>query len=285
MALQRKRGAGSSNTPSALVRVIAPTQSEASVVHRGLVQHGTRTGVANMLSDLHKAGLLHESALGGSVASVRRKLRIAMDAHGKSDTPYGTLIKTMELGNGIPRWDYCDPLALMSHLSEISPTFFRNVIDSSEEGRPMRLVLYVDECEPGNPLRPESERGIQCIYWTFADFPAWLLARTNAWFTFGFLRSVMCKKLPGGLSELMSRVLQIFLPPTGHSFSRGVIIHDSQSESSHVLTAIFGGFLADESAHKYIMGSKGASGTPGAQYRMFYARTCIHTHIAHMHHT
>ena len=36
-------------------------------------------------------------------------------------------------------------------------------------GNPLRLVIYLDEMNSGNPFRPEKSRTMQCSYWCVAD--------------------------------------------------------------------------------------------------------------------
>jgi hypothetical protein len=257
----RKRMAVPISAGEASSSTIVPHSVHTATIHRGLVPHSTRTGVAAILSRLHEQGLLTDGALGGSCSSIRRKLRIAMEAHSKVDTPYGTVVKTLSIGDGLPTWEYCCPMALIYYLSTVSKPFYDVMVSSSMHGRPLRIILYVDGCEPGNPLRPESERELQCIYWTFADLPAWLLCRTGSWFVYGFLRDCITNQMAGKLADLMRRILHTFFPINGHSFTRGIIITNPCGDSSRVIQGMFAGILADESAHKYVGDMKGASGT------------------------
>ena len=124
---------------------------------------------------------------------------------------------------------------------------------------PLRLILYIDEVNPGNPLRPDKGRGTQAIYWCFADWPQWALQRSSVWLLFGVVRTTLVEELPAGESQLMKAVMNVFFSKTGHSFTNGCLIHHGQD--SVLVRAVFKGFLADEKAHKEIWASKGASGT------------------------
>ena len=248
---------------SALVpRGDAIDTSIASSVHRTLATHsGSRSGLARTLLTLNSAGLLHESALAASFSSVRRKLNEAVQSHVTANTPYGSVVKSLRLNiKGCESWDYCCPMAFITYLSSLCKPFYDVMEACSPPGQPLRIVIYVDECEPGNPLRPEKSRSLQCVYWAIADWPQWLLQRTGAWFTLGFIRSTFADKLPGGVSELMRRIVHIFWPEDGNSFARGVVIRSPQG-ASIMIKSIFGGFLADDAAHKYIGNFKGATGT------------------------
>ena len=126
-------------------------------------------------------------------------------------------------------------------------------------GVPLRIVICIDECQPGNPLRPEKSRMLQCIYWAIADWPQWLLHRTAAWPVFGLLRSTECEQMPDAGSQLMRLVLSTFFPREGQSFLRGLMVNDGVG-NPYMFKAIFGGFLADDKAHTHIGDLKGASG-------------------------
>jgi hypothetical protein len=49
-----------------------------------------------------------------------------------------------------------------------------------------RLALYFDEVKPGNVLRPDKGRSLQCVYWTLLDLPDWFRSRGYGWFHYGF---------------------------------------------------------------------------------------------------
>ena len=269
---ERRRGPRGNATcpdgprPNAQTTLAVASKDPADVrrVHRDILQQGTasKTGLAQTLTALYRAGMIGADALGGSEKNVKRKLREAIEVHANADTPYGKVVKQMHLGlEGLPhgKWDYCCPMALMYHLCRISDSFSRIMHGCSTPGVPMRLVLYIDECEPGNPLRPEKSRSLQCIYWAFVDWPQWLLQRTAAWPVFGLLRSTQCDKLPGKSAQLMKMVLLTFFPHSGNSFHRGLMTVDP-SGAPYMLKSIFAGFLADDKAHKEIGDLKGASG-------------------------
>ena len=104
-------------------------------------------------------------------------------------------------------------MALIYYLAQLSHTFASMMFESHVPGVPTKLVIYIDEICPGNPLRPDKARTLQAIYWCFADWPQWVLQRTAAWPTFGVLRSSLAQKLPGGVAQLMKMVLLTFSFP------------------------------------------------------------------------
>ena len=107
---------------------------------------------------------------------------------------------------------------------------------------PMHIVIYADECEPGNPLRTDPGRLLQCIYLCFVEWPPWLLARSGAWLNLGFIRSILCKRVRAGMSGLMATMLRMFFSrDTVPSFPNGVIINTSRGPVT--IDAIFEVFL------------------------------------------
>ena len=124
---------------------------------------------------------------------------------------------------------------------------------------PLRLILYIDEINPGNPLRPDKARTTQAIYDCFADWPQWALQRSSVWLLFGVIRTSLVLKLPAGISQLMRYIMNVFFSKDGQSFTRGCLIN--YKGESVLVRAAFTGFLADEKAHKEIWECKGASGT------------------------
>ena len=148
-------------------------------------------------------------------------MQMAVTEHNKAETPYGFVIQEMELGlPRLPRWSFCHPKALVYYLSTICAAFGSLMESCSIAGVPMRIIIYIDELCPGNPLRTEKSRTLQAIYWAFADWPQHVLQRTAAWPVFGTIRSTMVEKLPGGFSGVIKRILLIFFAQVGPTMPR-----------------------------------------------------------------
>ena len=227
---------------------------------RKLSECGTRTGLNNALEHLATAGYLKPSVANALESGTRRKMEKAVQDHARARTPYGPVLQEMAMP--IPtlrRWAFAHPLALLYHLALISVAFAEMMQSCLEPVSPMRVVIYIDEICPGNPLRPEKSRTLQAIYWALADWPQWVLQRTAAWPCFGTIRSTLVKQMPGHIPQLMKMVQKTFFPEDGDSFARGVTSH--LSNASVVLHGVFAGFIADEKAHKELSSTKGASGS------------------------
>jgi hypothetical protein len=223
----------------------------------------SKTGLVDAVSALKDAGWLHPSVVENCTTStVTKRLKTASLCHCTAETPYGKVVQSMPLPlDKLPHWEYAHPLALLYYLSKLSGRFGDLMAKCNTPGVALGLIIYIDEICPGNPLRPEKSRTLHAIYWAIADWPQWLLQRTAAWPCFGTIRSKLVDEfLPGGVSALMRRIMEVFFAVSGPSFSKGVelVMH---GRDNLLVTAKFCGFLADEKAHNQICNSKGASGT------------------------
>jgi hypothetical protein len=256
-------------------RPAAELNTADDALHRTLVQWGTQVGLVNTLTALQSAGWLTDDAIRSNAkVGTRRRLQNATTCHSSAVTPYGRVVQRMQLPiDKLPYWEYINPLALMYYLSSVCAQFGNMMQASNTPGVPMKVIIYIDEICPGNPLRPEKSRTLQAIYWACSNWPQHVLQRTAAWPTFGTIRSTLVSDyLPGGVPALLKRVLHTFWPQEGHSFSRGVTI--LVANMPLVITGLFGGFLADDKALTEIGDGKGASGA--------YHGRCT-TYIAHVH--
>ena len=231
---------------------------------RQLVQCTTNTGIVQALSALHRAGVLRDDHVDFKPRQLAKELTAAKKIHSLQMTPYGRVVQTIDLPTQrMPKWQICNPLAFMYYLSMLAAPFFlvmQEAVAAAPRGI-LNVILYIDEVCPGNPLRHDKGRTIQALYWAFAEWPAWLLARSGAWIVFGFLRTAIAKELPGYISQLMKLVLLEFFPHNkSETFEVGIII-TCNHKVPFTLRARFGGFLGDEKALKEIFDCMGASGT------------------------
>ena len=223
-----------------------------------LKAHGgcTRTALAKILSSLHKEGVLHAGVGEGAHKTLRSRILDDTKANVERKTPYGSLIESMSVdAPGISSIEYVNPFAYLHLMSSKSKRFY----DMCASVREARIVMYVDEICPGNPLRPDKSRTTQCVYWTVAGFPANILVQAGFWMLATVVRSSVVCKIPGGVSGLMRRIMHIWFGRSVPNFMTGVVLgHGTQST---LFRGCFSGFLADEKALKEIYGIKGASGS------------------------
>ena len=208
---------------------------------------------------MQEAGLLD-----GEISERQLKTDIARAtrSHASTETPYGPLIQRVRLDHRkLKYWDVCHPMAFLWLVSSLSATFSQIMRDIIGDGSvPLRLIIYADEMNPGNPFRPDLGRKMQCVYWAFADWPQWMLSRTFAWPCLSVLRSAIVETIEGGMSFLVKPVLRLFFPEgDGHSFTRGIqIVH---ADGPILTKAVFAGFLCDLKGHKENTGWIGYNGS------------------------
>ena len=182
-----------------------------------------------------------------------------------TETPYGTLSKTMTIGDEGNTMDfqYACPFAYMHHLSTLNEQF-GEFLETHVGEKKASVAFYMDEVTPGNPLRPDNGRRYQAIYWTIQEVPSWLRTRRHAfgWFTFAFIQSqqlIDCGITP---SVLMKHILNVFWSPTENNSNLdigGCIL--KSVNHFYNLHAKFSCFIADEKAIKEVYSVKGASGS------------------------
>ena len=96
----------------------------------------------------------------------------------ESTTPFGKLFDqtTLTVGDEAFQWHVVNPFALLFALCTAAPVF-GDLLRESMNGGIGRLALYFDEVKPGNVLRPDKGRSLQCVYWTLMDLPDWFRSR------------------------------------------------------------------------------------------------------------
>ena len=188
------------------------------------------------------------------------------------DTDYGTLSKWMRFGTDgdAKSLRYLCPFALMSHLSKLQPEF-AGLLKKSLGGFHGSIALYVDEVTPGNPLRPDTARKYQAVYWTFLQMPTWLRTRSSAghfgWFTFAYIPSKEVNVSFGapravfGLRHLLILILGcVFWLGGGASNLCWVLRQDLEEggiSMSHVMREVMKVFWREDEASVYNMARNG----------------------------
>ena len=197
---------------------------------------------------LQARGLFTDDKLGTSVNTERLQIEKSVNRHADADTPYGKVVQSMDIGLN-DRWEFIHPFALIYYLSSMSESFsdfFDKAV--SNAGGCLRLLVYGDEFTPGNPNRVDGGRTLMAIYYTFIDFPTWLLNRTNAWFTFGVLRGRLLAQCKFGHSAFMAKILRLFFFD-GHANLRHGCMYVHRGEHERY-TGTFAGILANEKGLK-----------------------------------
>ena len=219
----------------------------------------SKSALARLLVTLHSHGALQEGTLREAThRSVRGDLSKASAALTSRITPFGPVVQKMQLPRTSPKspltWCFLSPMAVVHTLGEDSEGFrvlMFMLIGRLGPNDYLTVVVWIDECRPGNILRPDKGRATQHILWTFAEFPGWLLVRDQGWFSFGVIRSTEIDDIPSGISCLMKHVVHAF-----DSFATtGCIVQ------GRLFRARFGGILGDNKGLKEVYGVKGSSGS------------------------
>jgi len=220
----------------------------------GAIRGVTKVGIGRVLRAASQAGLLPDEQR--SLRTIRGDVQHAVELTGREETPYGPLIQMLDLpSEKVPKWEYVHPMAYLYYICTISKAFF-DVMKASIDG--CKVLLYIDEINPGDSLHFYQGRKLQCVYWALSTWPQHLLQRKDMWILLGVLRSIIVNKLPAGISGFCAHVLRIFFPERGFSFLNGCTIRFGTE--SLMFIARFLGWIADEKALKEIFDIKGQAG-------------------------
>lgn len=135
---------------------------------------------------------------------------------------------------------------------------FRDIFEQAvlrnppSHSRPWRLIVYVDEITPGNPLRPDNQRKISAFYASFLEFQDFLRCE-ESWMVLGVLRSSVVKEIAGGMSAAIRQLLRSMLVGPRSLRTAGAVC------GTMVVFAEFHRILGDEAAVKAAIAAKGAS--------------------------
>ena len=147
---------------------------------------GSRVSAARILKKLHDDGHLKDTSLFDvSVSSMRRDAATGTaDAVANLSSMYGPMLQTMELGD--VKVEFVNPFTYIYCMCKQHQGLYRILADASGS---RRIVMYIDEVKPGNPLRHDKGRTTQAVYWTFADMPDRMLTSEATWFVVAAIRS------------------------------------------------------------------------------------------------
>lgn len=209
----------------------------------------SKTGLAKTLNLLHQQGYLNDSLVDtASFGQYRRGIQAAVESNGLSiRTSYGPIIQELLLPHAsMTQWHYINPFAFVAHLCSINEWFYDLLTRAAAAPHEtLSIIIYIDEINPGNPLRPDKARMLQAVYWTFAELPNWFLRRKDSWFTFGVIRSAIVEDFSGKVSEFMRIIVSVLFGTTGgDSWLTGTTVMNGGR--SMIIRAKFAGFRADE---------------------------------------
>jgi hypothetical protein len=222
------------------------------------------SGLADVLKDIRHNGM--PSSI--SRSSIKRARDQEFDEY---DTSYGTLIKqvtagTDDDGNPCTFW-FADPRACLHYMITQSPklaAFFQEKLAANpcSINNPWSIVVYNDEITPGDQLQHHNARKTQAFYYSFLEFGAEALSSEFLWFTLSATRSDDVSEISGLSFGIFAKVqMMAFEAWSNIGFQCGSIIIWAKVKL----------FVADESAIKFTLDVKGASGN----LPCFKCRNCL----------
>ena len=114
------------------------------------------------MHSLSSNGILNDALVGTpSIGQYRRAVQAAAEQYGlHTRTAYGTIVQTLELQSAqMPQWHYINPFALLAYLCIVNRFLYDLIITAADAaGGVLRIIVYIDDVNPGNPLRPDQGR-------------------------------------------------------------------------------------------------------------------------------
>ena len=172
-------------------------------------------------------------AIGDEVAQPMQLTR-CVDDEVNIATPYGNLLMESEIpmaegeGHGptTVTLHHVNPFALLYTLCDKYARFglFLRECYERQNNQLRKVALYSDETVPGNQLRPDNSRQVQCIYFTLMFLPSWHRRLNHGWLPFGYMRTEKQHELEGGLSSLMRVTLRPFFCRGDFGLHKGMLL-------------------------------------------------------------
>ena len=99
-------------------------------------------------------------------------------------------------------------LQLFARHSDALKRILQGMPSSPEE--PLTILHYHDEVTPGHLLAPVHSRMFTSFRYSFQEMGKHLLTCEDMWFEYAVLRTSILKKVPGGMSTVMAKLMHIF---------------------------------------------------------------------------
>ena len=127
----------------------------------------------------------------------------------------------------------------------------------SSANKPWRLLVYTDECHPGNQLSSGS-RKCWCIYVSFLEFHSFL-AKENLWFCLLVKRSTAMSTIAAGISQVVKVLLEWLFQNPFCNPQNGLLLKCGEQRLR--LYFSLGGFIQDGAAQRGVWCSRQDSGS------------------------
>ena len=116
----------------------------------GVASGRTKTGIAELLSWLHKGGALGYGIADCSSSALKKRLHKPIDDSRSVQTPHGPLFRHIHIGAPrLPSIEVVNPMAHLHHLAQRCDGFAKLQLGASDGcSREMRTVMYTDANSP-----------------------------------------------------------------------------------------------------------------------------------------
>ena len=105
---------------------------------------------------------------------------------------------------------------------------------------PWQAAIYNDEVSPGNQLKGCNTRKVQVWYVAFVQYGKEHLWREELWLPLLMIRSVLVKKMPGGLSSITAELVQRTFRDNQHCLETGILLtHVAKQDAWTFIQALF----------------------------------------------
>lgn len=213
---------------------------------------------------LRAVNLLDDGDQELSIATQRRHAADRLYSPSRAETIYGKVVSSFEIvidGKAM-KVDYAAPAALLRFMSQESD-HFGCFIEKALRGKRGRACIYADAVTPGNPMRPETARKFQALYWTILELPLWYRTCSDTgWFPLSYVSCSQMEDVGCSMSVLMKNIINVFF---GNSDAGVDIIgtgFNLAKPGGQVYVQLgFGCFLADDAGLYEIYDAKGSSGS------------------------
>ncbi len=176
---------------------------------RARTSEATETALRSGLPARRVARL--SQALGGP-STTRHEMDRALEDLATLRTVYGPMTGKMSVplvGGGELDIMYVNPFALLHHscsVSEHMRGFLTRMVASSPV---LHIVMYVDGVRAGNQLHSDRSRTFESYFWTFAETPCELKARTSTgWYLLAHIPGDV--EIRGGSSHVACKLMEVF---------------------------------------------------------------------------
>ncbi|CAE7248249.1 unnamed protein product [Symbiodinium sp. CCMP2592] len=202
----------------------------------------------------------------------RQSIKRARDKVFTQTTPYGPFWETSRLprvpgkesnDKGIDVPVLCLPAFLHHACAQVtgfSQLFLRRLQECpcQSPNEAWRAAIYNDEVSPGNQLKGNNSRKIQVWYMAWLEYGQDHLFYEELWMPLLMIRSNLVKQIEGGLSAVTARLVQHSFRGV-HNLESGILLSFPGHQDSRMFFGKPAVLLADESALKHMLDTKGDS--------------------------